>query len=171
MTTRCRHRPRAELRRPGGRCFHQRLGDGDAPHDRAAAFDDLSSDYLGFVIDPAGHLKQTQDNQSNQAGGIDLALLGKQANAQVTTNSSVQQDPSLAVDPTNPNHLVIAYMDYSLENTGYAGIGVAVSTDAGRPGPIPRSLCRPVTIKRRAPTVAFDFSGQVYVSFQAASYL
>ena len=137
-----------------------------------AAFDDLSSDYLGFVIDPAGHLKETQDNQSNQGAGIDLALLGKQANAQVTTNSSVQQDPSLAVDPTNPNHLVIAYMDYSLENTGYAGIGVAVSTDAGKTWtntsiPLPAGYDQGAA----APTVAFDSSGQVYVSFQAASYL
>ncbi len=40
----------------------------------------------------------------------------------------------IAVDPTSPQHLVTAYMDYSLLTTGYAGIRVAVSTTGGRTG-------------------------------------
>ena len=39
--------------------------------------------------------------------------------------------PTIAVNPLDANHLVIAYMDYSLVDTGYAGIGVAISRDGG----------------------------------------
>ena len=100
-----------------------------------AGFDSLASSYVGFVIDPTGSLTEAAANQSNQGAGIDLARLATQTNVAVTTNANVQQDPSIAVDPTNPKHLVTAFMDYSLLNTGYAGIGIAVSNDGGRPGP------------------------------------
>src|SRR5262249_21755329 len=53
------------------------------------------------------------------------------ANIAVTTDPGVQQMPSVAVDPADPNHVVIAYMDYSLRTTGYSGIGVRVSHDGG----------------------------------------
>ena len=52
-------------------------------------------------------------------------------NRAITTNPGVQQMPSVAVDPHDSSHVVIAYMDYSLRNTGYAGIGVAISHDGG----------------------------------------
>lgn len=44
-------------------------------------------------------------------------------NQAITTDSAPQQSPSIAVDPQDPNHLVLAYMDFSRHN-GYAGIGV-----------------------------------------------
>ena len=34
--------------------------------------------------------------------------------------------PSVAADPHDPTHLVVAYLDYALLTTGYAGVGVAV---------------------------------------------
>src|SRR5438128_1502992 len=52
-------------------------------------------------------------------------------NTPITTDPGVQQMPSVAVDPLDASHVVIAYMDRSLVSTGYAGIGVAVSHDAG----------------------------------------
>src|SRR5262245_66122035 len=52
-------------------------------------------------------------------------------NRPVTTDAGVQQMPSIAEDPLDARHLVVAYMDRSLVNTGYAGIGAAVSYDAG----------------------------------------
>src|SRR5262245_34470737 len=52
-------------------------------------------------------------------------------NLPITTNAGVQQMPSVAVNPNNSDHVVIAYMDYALLDTGYAGIGVAVSHDGG----------------------------------------
>src|SRR5262249_14161133 len=45
--------------------------------------------------------------------------------------AGAQLMPSVAVDPLDSNHVVAAYMDYSLTQTGYAGIGVAVSHDGG----------------------------------------
>src|SRR5262245_49433114 len=52
-------------------------------------------------------------------------------NTPVTTDPGVQQMPSVAVDPLDASHVVVAYMDYSLVDSGFAGIGVAVSHDAG----------------------------------------
>ncbi len=101
------------------------------PATAPAGFGSVSDSYLGFVIvdsvPDAG-----QSDKSNQGAGIDLALLGTQQNSAITSSSNVQQDPSVAVDPTNPNHLVAAYMDYSLVSTGYAGIAVAVSENGGQ---------------------------------------
>src|SRR4051794_10513562 len=68
------------------------------------------------------------------------------ANVALTANADVQQMPSVAVDPMHPNHVVVAYMDYSLfDKTDdpttpnvnesydhpYAGIGIAESSDSG----------------------------------------
>ena len=62
------------------------------------------------------------------------------ANVQVTADPGVQQMPSVAVDPLNSNHLVMAYLDYSLINPGYtAQMAMLVSAHknplmAGKPG-------------------------------------
>src|SRR4051794_16887217 len=52
-------------------------------------------------------------------------------NVALTTDPGVQQMPSVAAAPRDASHLVVAYLDYSLLSSGYAGIGVAVSGDAG----------------------------------------
>ena len=52
-------------------------------------------------------------------------------NRAITTDAGVQQNPSITADPTNPQRVVAAYMDYALRDTGYAGIGVAASADGG----------------------------------------
>src|SRR5947207_5259660 len=52
-------------------------------------------------------------------------------NEPLTTDPGVQQMPSIAADPHDPQHLVVAYMDRSLLNTGYAGIAAKVSHDGG----------------------------------------
>ncbi len=59
--------------------------------------------------------------------------------------------PSVAVNPLDPQHVVIAYMDYSLVDTGYAGIGVAVSTTAGLPGNILDRAARSLRPRGRQP--------------------
>ena len=88
------------------------------------------------------------------------------------TGQDVQQAPSIAVDPTNAKHLVTAYLDYSLLTTGYAGIGIAVSTDGGKNWkntsiPLPTGFSQGAA----APTVAFDAAGNLYVSFMAVTFL
>jgi hypothetical protein len=90
----------------------------------------------------------------------------------LTTDPGVQQMPSVAVDPHDANHLVVAYMDYSLLSTGYAGLGVAVSHDAGatwKYGSIPL----PADFDEGAanPMVRFDGQGHVFVCFMAVTFL
>src|SRR5438477_6057515 len=94
------------------------------------------------------------------------------ANIQVSSDPGVQDMPSIAVDPLDSKHLVVAYMDRSLVNTGYAGIGVAVSRDSGKtwtqsaislPQPFDQGAANPIT--------RFDDRGHVYVSFMAATFL
>jgi hypothetical protein len=93
-------------------------------------------------------------------------------NRAVTTDPGVQQMPSLAVDPLDPNHLVIAYMDRSLVTTGYAGIGVAVSHDDGTTWQH-TSVPLPAGFDQGAanPIAKFDGQGRVFVSFMAATFL
>ena len=94
-------------------------------------------------------------------------------NQAVATGSGVQQDPTIAVDPTNPNHIVVTYMDSTLvTTTGYAGIGVAESNDGGNTWqyssvPLPAGFNQGAA----APTVQFDGQGNVFIAFMAVTYL
>jgi hypothetical protein len=93
-------------------------------------------------------------------------------NEAVTNDPGVQQMPSVAVDPHDSQHVVIAYMDYSLVTTGYAGIGVAVSHDGGTTWqhtsvPLPAGFEQGAA----APIAHFDDQGHVFVSFAAATFL
>lgn len=98
--------------------------------------------------------------------------LAPSANVAVTTDPGVQQMPSIAVDPLDSRHEVVAYMDYPLLSTGYAGIGVAVTDDGGvtwTHDPLP--LPAPFNQGAATPTVQFNAQGQVFVSFAAATFL
>lgn len=93
-------------------------------------------------------------------------------NLPITVDPGVQQMPSIAADPHDPQHLVVAYMDQSLVGTGYAGLGVRVSKDGGvtwQQSNIPL----PVGFDQGAatPVVRIDDQGRVFVSFQAATFL
>jgi hypothetical protein len=93
-------------------------------------------------------------------------------NIPITTDPGVQQMPSIAADPHDARHLVVADMDYSLLSTGYAGIGVAVSQDAGASW-THTSVPLPANFDQGAanPSVRFDGQGHVFVSFMAATFL
>ncbi|MGO9114377.1 MAG: FG-GAP-like repeat-containing protein [Thermoguttaceae bacterium] len=100
------------------------------------------------------------------------------ANIPVNTDPGVQQMPSVAVDPLNSKHVVIAYLDYSLVNpgytgpNGYAGIGTQESLDGGKtwlsevPVPLPRGFSEGAG----NPIVQFNAQGQVFVSFMAVTF-
>src|SRR5262249_54530725 len=64
------------------------------------------------------------------------------------------------------------YMDYSLLRTGYAGIGVAVSHDAGDTWQH-TSIRLPAGFDQGAanPITRFDDQGHLFVSFMAATFL
>ncbi len=87
---------------------------------------DGTADGLHTVVfratDGAGNVAQASTTFTLATSGVNRA---------VTTDPGVQQMPSIVVDPLDANHLVLAYMDRSLVTTGYAGIGVAISHDAG----------------------------------------
>ena len=70
-------------------------------------------------------------------------------NVQVTSNADVQQQPSIVVDPKNPKHLVIAYMDRSLVSSGRRRLGLPSPTRTMPGGPTTR-LCRPHCRRRAA---------------------
>jgi hypothetical protein len=109
-------------------------------------------------------------NVSEAAAPCVLVTYG--VNRAVTTNPSVQQEPSVATDPLDPNHIVLAYMDYSLVTTGYAGIGVAVSHDRGATWQY-TSLALPSAFDQGAanPNVRFDGQGHVFIEYEAATFL
>jgi hypothetical protein len=138
-----------------------------------AGFGSTTQSFVGFLIDPTHALTQnvTTDG-ANQGLGIDEAALAVVPNQAVAAGQGVQQNPSIAVDPTNPNHLVVAYMDNTLVNTGYAGIGVAVSTDGGATWtqtsvPLPSGFAQGAA----TPTVQFDGRGNLFLAFLAATFL
>jgi hypothetical protein len=128
---------------------------------------------VGFLIDPTHalpHNDATRD--ANQGLGIDEAALAVAPNQAVATGSGVQQNPSIAVDPANPDHIVVAYMNNTLVKTGYAGIGIAVSTDGGvnwqqTSVPLPGGFDQGAA----TPTVHFDGQGNVFIAFMAATFL
>jgi hypothetical protein len=97
---------------------------------------------------------------------------GVAPNQALTSNGGVNQNPSIAVDPANPKHLVASFMDYSLLNTGYAGIGVAISENGGKTW-VDDSIPLPANFNQGAatPVTQFDAQGNVYVSFSAATFL
>lgn len=86
-------------------------------------------------------------------------------NQAITTDSAPQQSPSIAVDPQDPNHLVLAYMDFSRHN-GYAGIGVSRSLDGGQSWqPVSFPLPEAFALGAADPIVKFDRVGHVFVSW------
>jgi hypothetical protein len=98
--------------------------------------------------------------------------LAPSANLPLTTDPGVQQMPSIAVDPHNAQHMVVAFMDRSLLSTGYTGIGVRVSQNGGATWqnsavPLPAGFDQGAA----APVVRFDDQGAVFVSYQAATFL
>jgi hypothetical protein len=138
-----------------------------------AGFGATSQAVIGFLIDPTHALAHNVTASSASQGlGINEAALSVAPNEAVATGSGVQQNPSIAVDPANPDHIVVAYMDNTLVNTGYAGIGVAVSTDGGSTWqhtsiPLPSGFNQGAA----TPTVQFDGRGNVFVEFMAATFL
>jgi hypothetical protein len=108
---------------------------------------------------------------SSEPVGIEMAETSG-VNRAITNDAGVQQMPSVAVNPQNANHVVIAYMDYSLLETGYAGISVAVSRDGGDSFNY-TSIPLPVDFDQGAadPMVKFDDHGRVFASFMSATFL
>src|SRR4051794_39154659 len=100
-----------------------------------------------------------------------LAGASTALNVPLTTDLGVQQFPSLAVDPHAPQRVAVAYMDRSLVNSGYAGIGISISSDGGAHW-TKSSIALPAGFEQGAanPTAKFDDRGRLFVSFAAATF-
>ncbi len=90
----------------------------------------------------------------------------------LVSGPGAQQMPSIAVDSHHPEHVVVAYMDTSLADTGHAGVGVSVTRDGGvswqrtfvaLPSDQSGGAANPVA--------RFDDQGHVFISFMAATFL
>lgn len=145
----------------------------DAP---PAGFGDAGAAYLGVLVDPANAVAEADEsNNGNQGAGIDLALVsgstGAAANVPIARDGGVQQSPSLAVDPTNPLHLVSAYLDAPLGGA-YTGLSVANSTDGGATW-TRTAITLPAGFDQAAaaPTVVFDAAGGIHISFMSVTFL
>jgi hypothetical protein len=93
-------------------------------------------------------------------------------NTNVTNSASAQQEPSVAVDPNNPNHVVMAYMDYGLKTNGFAGIGVKVYDAVHNTWSAESEVPLPADDNMAAgnPVVKFDGQGHFFVAYMAATF-
>ena len=93
-------------------------------------------------------------------------------NVPMTSDPGVQQQPTLAVDLVDPRRVALAYLDYSLVDTGYAGVGVSVSQDGGQTWQ-QRSIPLPAGFDEAAasPVARFDDQGRLFVTFVAGRFL
>ena len=98
---------------------------------------------------------------SYEQGKAPLQALGSFANVNVTNNSSRQNEPMVAINPTNYDKLVVGYND---QRSGYYHVGWSWSDNAGvswtRGGEIAMSGYN----SSADPVVAFDNAGTAYLS-------
>ena len=150
------------------------------PGEPPVGYSALDTAFLNMQINPTGELTETNTvNDFDQGQGLDLAPVVSPANQILSTGPGTQQDPSVAVDPNNPSHVVVAYMDYGLLNDGYAAIEVADSTRSGEPGtwtyssiPLPTVLMAPGgSMAEGYPVAQFNNQDELFVSFMAAEFL
>lgn len=119
----------------------------------------LSAD--GVVMFPQGSYPETSALESQSV----------EVTQAITSDSQTQQNPSIAADPLDPDHVVLAFMDYALSSHGYAGIGVAVTRDGGRSWER-NAINLPSGFEQGASDLIakFDSEGHVFVTFMAASF-
>src|SRR4051812_18931150 len=93
-------------------------------------------------------------------------------NIPAVTGDGVQHQPSIVADPHAPNHLALAYLDYSLTNNGYGGVGISASQDGGKTW-TRTSIPLPAGFDEAAsnPIAKFDDQGRLYVSFMATKFI
>jgi hypothetical protein len=119
---------------------------------------------------PAANMKLSANWQAKPASGAAVTL--PYANIRVNTDSSkeAQNEPFVAVDPNNPNHLVVGANNW-LAGDGHFEVYAYASFDGGRTWSssqpyINRNASR---LNAADPTVAFGRNGEVYFAFVALS--
>ncbi len=112
----------------------------------------------------AGGAKVSQISASSPFAGCTADDPGGQPGT-ISNNSEVE--PWVAVDPTNPRHIVASWQQDRWSNGGARGLLVGVSLDGGRnwrDAPLPNlSLCTGGAFHRVSdPWLAFSASGEIY---------
>jgi hypothetical protein len=135
---------------------------GYAPSAWSCSAGSLTGNMLTLAVGETAVCSLTEDDL--------LVPLVEPSNTVVTTAAGVQQQPSVAVDPLDAQHVAIAYMDYALRATGYAGIALAASTDGGASWtktevPVPAAF----NAAAGSPVARFH-QGKLYVVFMAATF-
>ncbi len=120
----------------------------------------VSDPYLSSVAGSGG-----QEPSANQQVPFRNPAPGFSRNLLITRNygySPFQTEPSIAVDPDDPDHLVMGTIDYNMGST----VSVYVSFDAGETwdGPNQVVYFRDDISGAGDPVVAFDRDGNVYLS-------
>jgi len=98
---------------------------------KPAGFIGLDISFLGLILDPEGRVPETKPgNNSNQGQGLDKAVIAPAANTAVTrrrrASATVHRRGSERSQPSGGR-----YMDTRRFIDGYAGVSVAVSSNAG----------------------------------------
>lgn len=116
-----------------------------------------------------------EDLVRNSRAADSLTLIAAQslgANHAVTAEAGVQQMPSVAIDPGDARHVVVAYMDRPAEDATYTKLSIATSRDGGRTWrrdalPLPTEFSQSAS----DPIARFDAQGRLYVLYMAATFL
>lgn len=120
----------------------------------------ISDPYLSAVAGSGG-----QDPSANQQVPFRNPAPGFSRNLLITRNygySPFQTEPHMAVDPTDPDHLVMGTIDYNMGSV----MSVYVSWDAGETWDGPNQILyfRDDISGAGDPVVAFDRDGNVFIS-------
>lgn len=129
---------------------------------------------------PTGAFQPVTLGANQTAQGVDFGLQvspDAPSDEAVTNDAGVQQMPSIAVDPHDSKHVVMAFLDYNrqaegIANNGFAGVRVQVSHDGGatwQQTVVP--LNGNFSQAAGQPVVQFDKDGGVNVVFQSATFL
>ena len=80
------------------------------------------------------------------------------------SKSPFQVEPHLAIDPKDPDHIVVGVIDYN-----FPGVTVYVTFDGGETweGPIPTRYVRDDLLGAGDPVLAFDRAGNVYLTYMS----
>lgn len=105
--------------------------------------------------------------------GEDLG--GADAGGRITTSAAAQNEPAVAVNPTDPTNVLAAWNDYDTAASG-AGVwtGIGTSHDGGATwnarilGPSPKSVPAPVKRVFREAGIPFTYAGDPVLGFNAA---
>ena len=120
-----------------------------------------------FEVAPGGPITTNLQAPARQAGGALVPFRDPapafSRNILVTrdfSNAPIQTEPHIAVDPNDPDHVVVGAIDYS-----FPGVVAYVTFDAGEnwEGPFQSPFLRDDLIGAGDPVVGFDREGNVYM--------